>query len=303
MKKAWVKYLCDPVDKTELTVCSVSKIVKGDIVSGRLKSKSGNFYKIENGVPILLTKKTQKVSSVESFDYEWNEFDFDYGRKGWLEDIVIPLIGNKNYFKNKIIVDAGAGSGRQSYWMAQSGAKFIFCLELSNAARTIIKKVTKKYKNKIFIIQADISYLPINLKKINIDLVYCVNVIQHTKSPGRTLRELSKLMRRKSEMMFNIYLTKGRNITLKVVNLTRGFTKLIPKEVLKYLSLFIALAMYPFYRLGHNFKEMWTDIYDLLGSHRYQKFYTKKELSKIVNESRLKIIKRSKYGFLLKRKF
>ena len=78
MKREWVEYLCDPIDKSDFKINSISKKSGDDIISGVLKSKSGNFYKIKDGVPILLTKETQSVESVESFEYEWEEFDFDY---------------------------------------------------------------------------------------------------------------------------------------------------------------------------------------------------------------------------------
>jgi 2-polyprenyl-3-methyl-5-hydroxy-6-metoxy-1,4-benzoquinol methylase len=315
MRKEWVKYICDPIDKTDLEIHSISKMVKGGIDSGILKSKSGNFYKIKNGVPILLTKNTQSVESVNSFGYEWNEFDFDYGKEGWLRDIVAPALGGTDYFKDKIIVDCGAGSGRQSFWMAQSGAKFIFCLELSSAARTIIKKVTKPYKDKIFVIQADISHLPINTKNVNINLVYCINVIQHTQNVENTVIELSKLLARKSTLLFNIYMIRGRKSLLKILDLLRYLTKRIPYRLLKYCCFLLTCLFYPLSYLpvvrevvgkvvpiSHSFKETWLCFYDLLGSHEYQKFYSQKEVRDILKKAKLRVMKRAKYAFLLKKK-
>src|SRR5579859_1815599 len=129
MKKAWVKYLCDPIDGSAMKLVSVSKVENGYIVNGVLKSKSNHTYNIKNGVPILLNKKTQEKSSVDSFAYEWNEFDFDYGKKGWLQGVVKPALGSTKYFKGKVIADCGSGSGRQSLWMAKAGAKFVFSFE------------------------------------------------------------------------------------------------------------------------------------------------------------------------------
>jgi len=181
MKIQWVEYICDPLDKSKLDFCKITKKHGDDVVSGVLKSKSGNYYKIKNGVPILLTKSSQAISTVVSFAYEWNEFDFDYGKKGWLSDIVKPTVESLEYFKDKIIVDCGAGSGRQSLWMVQAGAKFVFALELSDASRMITKKVADITNHKIFVIQCDISNPPIDTKNIKIGLIYCINVIQHTK--------------------------------------------------------------------------------------------------------------------------
>ena len=82
MRGKWIKYLCDPIDKTNLCIDKIVDKKGDDILFGTLKSKSGNIYKIENGVPILLNSRTQPVKTVDSFAYEWEQFDFDCGEKG-----------------------------------------------------------------------------------------------------------------------------------------------------------------------------------------------------------------------------
>lgn len=312
MNKKWIKYLCDPTDKSELRIYSINNAEGDNIISGRLKSNSGNFYKIKNGVPILLTSKTQRISSVRSFAYEWNKFDFDYAKKGWFKDLIRPIVGRLDYFKNKTIVDCGAGSGRQSLWMAESGAKFVFALELSDSAYDIKQRVRKSLEQKIFVIQCDISHIPINIKNVKIDLVYCVNVIQHTKFPQATLVELSRLLNKNSSLIFNIYLEKGRKLFLRSLDLARKVTKYLPFVVLKNMSFLIAVVCFvcslspiggKWFRkslpIDHGFRETWLSIYDILGSHEYQKFYTEHELGDMLRKSRLQITKRSEYALLL----
>ena len=135
MLREWVRYLCDPIDKTSLKIDEVIEKKGHDILFGTLKSRSGNRYSIKEGIPRLMNRHTQPVMTVDSFAYEWENFDFDYGKKGWLQDIVRPILGSTKYFKNKTILDCGAGSGRQSLWMAQAGAKFIFSIELAAPGR------------------------------------------------------------------------------------------------------------------------------------------------------------------------
>lgn len=315
MKKRWLKYICDPIDKSNLEIHSVLKKRGDGIITGFLKSKTGNLYKIKNGVPVLLTKTTQSIESVASFGYEWNEFDFDFGKEGWLKDVITPIGRKTNFFRDKVIVDCGAGSGRQSRWMMEMNAKFVFCVELSNAAHKIIKRVTRPYRDNVFVIQADISHLPINPRNINIDMVYCVNVVQHTKNVQKTTIELSKLLRKNSTLLYNIYLAKNRKLRLKLLGLVRSFTKLVPYKLLKHFSFLVAFIFYPlsflpivrnfvksFVPLGHDFKETWLCIYDLLGPHEYQRFYTDSELKNILDKSGLKIVNKTEYALLLKKK-
>lgn len=301
MRQEWIKYLCDPIDKTSLRITKIFEKKGQNILFGTLKSKSGNIYRIKEGVPILLNRHTQSVRTVDSFAYEWKEFDFDYGKKGWLQDIVKPIVGSTKYFKNKTIVDCGSGSGRQSLWMAQAGAKFVFSIELSDSARSMVKKIAKRFKDKIFVIQADITHLPINRKSVAIDLAYCINVIQHTKSPRRATLEISKLLSRSSDFIFNIYLRRGNLYLLDSIQFFRKMLAFFPNTIIKFISLIVAIFTCFLKAKGHSFKEFWLDIYDLLGSHSYQKFYSEEYLSKILAESKLKIIKRSYYAMILKK--
>jgi 2-polyprenyl-3-methyl-5-hydroxy-6-metoxy-1,4-benzoquinol methylase len=124
--------LVDPYTEDKLVlqdgVYSNDKLVEGYLVNTK-----GTKYKILHGIPSFVTHESQSTESVESFEYEWNTFGFDYGKESWLEDIVDPLLGGITHFNDKVIVDAGAGSGCQSRWMAEAGAKKVYSLELSNS--------------------------------------------------------------------------------------------------------------------------------------------------------------------------
>ncbi|QQG42247.1 MAG: class I SAM-dependent methyltransferase [Candidatus Woesebacteria bacterium] len=315
MLKKWTKYLCDPVDKSPLKIVKIIEKKGNDVIAGTLKSKSGRIYQIKDGIPILLNRYTQSVKSVASFAYEWDEFDFDYGKKSWLTDIVKPTLGSTKFFKNKTIIDCGSGSGRQSLWMSQAGAKLIFSLELSNASRTTTKRVAEMSNGKVFVIQCDISNPPVNVRTVKVDLIYCVNVIQHTKNVNRAVMSISKLMNKSTDFIFNIYLVNGREKFLKFLGIVRIVTKLIPHALLKYLSFVLAVFSFLLSNvppmgnwlkkslpLKHGFKETWLDIYDILGSHEYQKFYSEKELLEILDYSKLDIKKRSRYAMMLNKR-
>ncbi|MEK7497417.1 MAG: methyltransferase domain-containing protein [Patescibacteria group bacterium] len=196
--------------------------------------------------------------------------------------------------------------------MAQAGAKFVFSIELSDSAITMVKRITNRFKDKVFVIQADIAHIPLKQKVIQIDLVYCINVIQHTKNIRKATHEITKFLSKKSDFAFNIYLERGRRKFLIVLGFVRIFTKYIPHIFLRYISLFVAFFCYVFSFLPfigvwlrwslpirHGFKETWLDIYDILGSHKYQRFYTEKELQSILRTVGVKVAKRSRYALLL----
>lgn len=313
MKKEWLKYLVDPVDQTRLNFGQNLKNDKdGLIESGSLISKSGHKYKIKNGVPILLTRKGQTVSSVESFAYEWEHFDFDFGKQGWLKNIVKPVLRTPSYFKNKVIIECGTGSGRHARWMAEYGAKLVISVELSNSVHGIAKAVTEPYRDKVMLVQADIANIPINPKTTAPDLVTCVNVIQHTKDPAKTLTSLSGILTRKGRLLFNVYLQRGRSKSLAFLGALRSVTQLLPSQVLLVLTFLVSLTVYHskfnskaykyfsrLFPISDTFKETWLNFYDLLGKHHFQRFYSEQEVDNLLGSAGLKILRRKFYVMLL----
>ena len=313
MKKAWIKYLKDPIDGTPLDFDDVHSFSKQDrITTGNLVSKTKNVYKIIKGIPVLLTTNAQSLASVESFAYEWDQFGFLFAKTGWFQDLMNPLVGSEKFFKNKIIVDAGAGSGSQSRWMVDAGAKFVFSLELSNAIFSEHAKTIRQYEDKIYPIQCDIANPPLNVKP---DIIYCMNVIQHTKNPTQTLIALAKLMSKQTVFLFNIY-DKDRNSLerLNLIRCTRAFTRFLPFAAWKWLAFLYLLFLYtlariPFmlsiakklYPLGDSFKGDWLNLYDIGGAHFYQDFYTKDEQLSMIKMAGLKIKKQTKFGYVLTR--
>ena len=308
MKSAWVKILCDPVDGTKLKLVD-SIIEKGNIVGGKLFGDSGNVYPIKEGIPILLPPGTQSLDSVESFAFEWDEWGYLFAKKNWLENNIRPLLGTESAFKDKIIVDAGAGSGAQSRWMAEAGAKLVISLELSNTIFNRHKETIKGFENVIFPIQCDISHVPLTIKP---DILYCVNVLQHTKDPKKTFENLSLLMHKKSIFLFNVYNKEGF-LGSKTVEILRQIIKWLPFRIWKWLSFLVALgifgldkiapwvikAKYSKVHFSNDFEELWLQIYDAFGAHYYQFTLTQKEQFDLFKKTKLKVKTKSDFGYLL----
>lgn len=299
MKKGWVKYLKDPVDGSSL-----------NLDNGKLISKSKHTYKVIEGIPILLTNKTQSLKSVHSFTYEWEQFGLLFAKESWLNDLIKPLVGSDNFFNGKVVIDAGAGSGAQSRWMAEAGAQLIFSLELSGVIFSEHARTVKKYNDHIFPIQCDIAYPPLNVKP---DIIYCMNVIQHTQNPERTFRALVGLMHDKTVFLFNIY-DKDKNppARLLLIRFIRLITHFLPFPVWKWISFFCILLLYllikipllskiipRIYPTGKSFKGDWLNLYDLGGAHYYQDFYCKKDQLNMIKEAGLKIKNQTNFGYVL----
>ncbi len=308
MKSAWIDILCDPVDGTKLKLVN-PVIKKGHIVSGKLLGGSGNSYLIKEGIPILLPHGTQSLDSVKSFAFEWNEWGYLFAKKNWLKNNIKPLLDKESEFKDKIIVDAGAGSGAQSRWMAEAGAKLVVSLELSNTIFNRHKETIAGFEDIIFPIQCDISCLPITIKP---DILYCVNVLQHTKDPKKTFEKLSSLMYRKSIFLFNVYNKEGF-LGSKTVQVLRQVTKWLPFRIWKWFSFLIAFGIFTLDKIApwvikskygnvhfsNDFQELWLQIYDAFGAHYYQLPLTQKEQLYLFKKAGMRVKAKSDFGYLL----
>lgn len=123
-------HLCDPESGEPLKLLDAVTSPTGQIVSGRLVSSTGNFP-IVDGVPRFVPQNGIS-KSVEAFGDEWNFFNYDQFKANWLKHVAIGSFGSPDYFKDKIVVDCGAGSGMQTRWIAEAGARRVIALELSS---------------------------------------------------------------------------------------------------------------------------------------------------------------------------
>lgn len=301
--------LCEPVTKAPLHLIDPSYDDRGHIISGVLTTSSGRKYPIVNGVPRFIDYVPAK--SVESFGDEWNFFNFIDFKLNWLEHTVANTFGGPDVFKTKVIVDAGGGSGSQSKWFVEFGAKHVIVLELSHAVDGVIKQNLSALDN-VDIIQCSIDAPPLRSESIN-GIVYCHNVIQHTPSVEKTATALYGLVGRGGEFVFNCYAlnTEGFIRWLRFYVVYRPLRAVLSKmpfwAIMSYSSFVSALRLIPIFgdflekcgvvvqgdvpikpgesvidRLKRRFKNAKLNTFDCYGSHQYQHHKSEAEIRELV---------------------
>ena len=246
--------------------------------------------------------KLKKKTSV-SFGFEWNVFDEMKPEKSFLE-YISPI--NKSFFKNKLVLDAGCGSGGYGYYAAKYGAEVI-AFDLSNA----VKAAYKNTKNEnVQVLQADIYHLP--FKNDLFDYIFCIGVLHHLPEPEKGFKELVKVMKRDSLISIWVY---GRNKQLAAVYIYEPIikiTKHMPHKVLYCLCYLPATLMelsniiyrflnkiglseianlLPFKHYSHYpFKIKLNDSFDTFATPS-AKYYTEEEIKKWFEDGGLKDIK------------
>lgn len=197
-------FLRDPVDYSTLALKNAQYAANGMIVSGKLVSSSGREYPIVRGIP-RFAGATGIAESVASFGNEWNHFNFIAFKEQWLNHTVRNTFGETDAFRDKVIVDAGGGSGAQTLWMLEAGAKHVFMLDLSNSVDHVVQRNLRLsgYTN-YDVIQCSIDAPPLRPRSIT-GIVICHNVIQHTPSVEKTAKALYALAGDGGEFVFNCY--------------------------------------------------------------------------------------------------
>ena len=202
MRPDLLPLLCDPKTKQSLSLTDETKDDRGHIISGTLTTKDGKTtYPIIDGVPRFVPQDDRQ-RTVDSFGDQWNFFNFDF-HEAWLNHGVKHTLGSPDAFKGKTVIDAGAGSGMQSKWIAEAGAEHVIALELSHSVDGIIKQ-NLEGKDNVDVIQCSIDNIPLKDQAIE-GFVTCYNVIQHTPSVEKTAKELWRITGKKGTFMFNCY--------------------------------------------------------------------------------------------------
>ena len=262
-------------------------------------------YAVIDGIPRFVEIQNE---AVQSFGDEWNHFNFIDFKKHWLHHIIQNTFGtldSSEVFKGKIVVDAGAGSGSQSKWIAEAGASKVYALELSHSVDGVMKLNLNGLSN-VEVIQCSIDNVPLVSELA--DIVYCVNVIQHTPSVENTAVELFRLVKPGGELVFTCYNENGwgkgiKRIVRKMVhNSMRAIISKLPFRVILFYSHVMSfLRFIPllgwllegclFMCRGEVLERGWKakykagvlNTFDMFGSHTYQHIKTERELRDLVS--------------------
>jgi len=303
--------LCDPNTKAPLELTDAVLDSDGNIQSGALVSPSGRRYPIVNGIPRFIDSVS--TGAVHSFGEEWNYFNFTDFKLNWLTHTVANTFGGPAAFKDKLIVDAGGGSGAQSKWFAEYGARHVVLLDLSHSVDDVVKRNLKGLSS-VDVVQCSIDSPPLKDQSIE-GIVYCHNVIQHTPSVEKTASALYALVAPGGEFVFNCY---GRNdegpirwIRFHLVyKPLRAILSRMPFRVLLAYARFVALLRLTpgvgelleragivvvgdvpiisgegfWARLRRRFKTAVLNTFDYYGSHQYQHHKTNFEILKLAIE-------------------
>lgn len=243
MRKTALKYFVCPRCKTKLNL-KVRIEKNRQVIEGILSCHKKHNYPIIDGVPNFLPKKLIKDQNLHqtktagSFGYEWQQFDqmLPEYRRNFLQ-YVSPV--RKEFFKNKLILDAGCGMGRHTYWPAKFGAKHVFGVDLSDAVQVAYRH-TQNLSN-VTIIKADIYHLP--FKNI-FDYSYSIGVLHHLPDPQAGFLSVVNTVRPKGLVSIWVYGKKNNFSNVYVYETIRSITRHLPHLFVHSSSVIIGFGVH-----------------------------------------------------------
>ena len=184
----------------------------------RIKCAADNFFIDKE---LLDSAGTSDIQTQDVFSKKWDELseedmDSDEGWKSFQLQWFLELYGFnsanflidyiKDLSKSPVIIDAGCGKGYKTNWLSSLNKDAeVIGIDFS----TSVNAAARRYSNnkQISFLQADISKLPIQTNSV--DLIVCDQVLHHTFSPPKTLKEFSRVLKKGGRLFTYVYKKKA----------------------------------------------------------------------------------------------
>jgi SAM-dependent methyltransferase len=190
------------------------------------------------------------MASSERFGYEWHKYrelipQYEEQFLKW----VYPL--KKEYFAGKVVLDAGCGMGRNSYWPLQYGASHITAFDLDGRSLAAARELLGSFPN-AEIATGDIKTFDSDKR---FDIAFSIGVIHHLHHPDVALRNLTRLLKPGGTLLMWVYGHGGSDAYRLFVRVSNPFRKYItsrlPVSVVHGIAYVFSLPLYLYLRLGH----------------------------------------------------
>lgn len=284
MKKRLLSFLICPICLKPLSL----KVFEGDergVKEGLLFCDCGQFFPVVGGIPRILVgdlrgvlyqqfpefflkyrkllpkerlakminkDSLQKEKTLQSFGYEWQKFS--QMLQEWQKNFnfYFEPLANLNILKDKIILEAGCGKGRHTFYASKYAKEFI-AIDLSQAVDVAFHN--NRGADNCHFLQADIYNLP--FRKNSFDFIFSLGVLHHLPKPQDGFQRLVRLLKDRGSILIYVYHSfppRTFNFyALKVVNLLRGLTSKLPLSFLYLLCYPIAILSYLIFVLPAKF--------------------------------------------------
>ena len=243
MKERLLQYLACPACRGAIEQLTVSAHDGSELIQGELICSScRKTFPVRRGIPRFAELdriEAEKAATAASFGWQWQHFtqhDTKYADQflGWIAPVT------PEFFKDKIVLEAGCGKGRHTQLVAGWGAREVIGVDLSAAVETAY--AATRHLDNAHIVQADIYRLPIAR---TVDYAFSVGVLHHLPDPRAGFGSLAKVVKPGGHLSAWVYGAENNEwITNWVSPLRERLTSRINPQALLHLSKLPAALLY-----------------------------------------------------------
>jgi SAM-dependent methyltransferase len=192
----------------------------------------------------------KNVQTTDAFGWQWQKFrkvsDLATYEAQFL-DWIYPI--EPEFFKEKVVLDAGCGMGRFSLVSSTFGAKMVLAIDASGAVEAAHDNAWH-FPN-VHVIQADIHHLPLRrAQDAQIDFVFSIGVLHHLDDPQAGFNALIQHIPRHGTIFVWVYGRENNGWVVNLVNPIRSMlTSRLPHRALYVLSWLITAGLHPILKL------------------------------------------------------
>ena len=234
--------LCCPTDGSSLSVRADSYLCE-----------RGCQWKVVDGIPRFVVGRHysdpfglqwRTYSKVQLDSHTGLSISLDRAKAGLGEyygDLLAPHAPVRN------VLEAGCGAGRFTEVLLRLPVR-VYSVDASSAVEANAANCPQDDRHAIY--QADLIQLPFRPRQF--DLVFCLGVVQHTKSPEETIGKLYEQVRPGGTLLFDHYVSRVRGLSNPARQLARLFVKrMAPEKSLRATRTLVDL-LFPLYRASKN---------------------------------------------------
>jgi SAM-dependent methyltransferase len=204
-----------------------------EVISGELECPAGHRWPVRDGIPRLVPNDLlrQQRQTAAAFGWQWTHFaeqhpEFEQQFLDWLHPI------EPDFFRDKLVLDAGCGAGRHAYLAAKFGAREVIALDLSDAVE-IAGRVLEPFDN-AHVVQGDLLRPPLRASsdRDGFDFIYSIGVLHHLPDPREGFRSLVRCLRPGGTIAVWVYGYENNGFVRNAIEPLRRLSTRIPPRVL-----------------------------------------------------------------------
>ncbi len=172
------------------------------------------------------------MASEHRFGFEWNLYSklnpqYELQFKNW----VAPL--DPSNFNDKVVLDAGCGMGRNSYWVLKWGAKEVTAFDFDERSVAVARNNLKDFSNVQVIFKSiyDIDWHE------KFDIAFSIGVIHHLEDPVRALKNMINALKPGGILLIWVYSYEGNEWIPRFVDpIRKHITSKLPVAFVHWLA-------------------------------------------------------------------